>query len=101
MGNQIRKQIGIAFEDCEIDITVRGTGNSTSYEIVANGAQFNFYPGHGYTETPLRFVVNGEWEMAKLMTALSAVCSQRWEPVSAYTRNSDREEWAKLNVSNT
>ena len=54
----------------EIDITVDGDGNSTTYSIHASGAQFDCRPGE-VDPYPLRFKVVGDWEFAELAEALA------------------------------
>ena len=54
----------------EIDITVSGDGNSTTYSIHASGAQFDCRPGER-DPYPLRFEVVGEWEFRELAEAFA------------------------------
>lgn len=54
----------------EIDITVEGDGNSTTYSVHASGAQFDIRPGER-GDYPLRFKVVGDWEFEDLAVALA------------------------------
>ena len=54
----------------EIDITVAGDGNSTTYSVHARGGQFDCRPGEP-EPYPLRFQVVGEWEFSELAEAFA------------------------------
>jgi len=53
----------------QIDITVSGDCNATTYSVHAEGAQFECRPGDD--DYPLRFKVVGEWEFAELAEAFA------------------------------